>query len=127
MQLKGVLMEGVKIELDKMRIVRFDWNALAAYDDVAKESLLISAQTGNVTFSMLLNMLWAGLIHEEPSLSPKRVGVILTDSWTKKGKTPGELLVVLREAMQLSGLFEMHKEETPKKKRAARKSKTLES
>jgi hypothetical protein len=64
---------GVRIELDKVRQLRYDLNALSALEDKLGVSItgLEDIQVGMRT---IRSMLWAGLIHEDPEITEEFVG-----------------------------------------------------
>lgn len=72
----------VSVRLDRVRKLRFDFNALAEFEELMGVSLLAAMQDfqqddrGNVSFSFktLRAMLWAGLLHEEPTLTVRQAG-----------------------------------------------------
>ncbi|MDQ7790138.1 MAG: hypothetical protein RDU41_08810 [Clostridia bacterium] len=67
----------IKVQLDKERSLHYDLNAFIAleeyYGDV--DSALAAFETGSM--KALRSVLWAGLIHEDDSLTPKDVGVLV--------------------------------------------------
>ncbi|MFA4885450.1 MAG: hypothetical protein WC601_06720 [Desulfotomaculaceae bacterium] len=66
----------VEIELDKVRTLRYNLNALAELED--KIGVPLSA-LNNLSMGMkqIRAFLWAGLIHEDPDLDEKTVGELV--------------------------------------------------
>jgi hypothetical protein len=72
----GKFAKYVEIELDRPRRLLYNLNAMAAYEDkTGKNFLDISNETVNAT--LLRVVLWAGLIHEDKSLTVEQVGELL--------------------------------------------------
>lgn len=68
----------VKIMLDREREIRYDLNALVALEEKyggLKELMTVKANLKNIRF-----LLWAGLIHEDPSLTEGQVGAMVEPS-----------------------------------------------
>lgn len=75
MKLEDIREKKVKIEIgDKTRHLRFDMNAFAELEQMygSVEKAIKSLQSGNI--KSIINILWAGLIHEDAKLTPKAVG-----------------------------------------------------
>ena len=60
--------KGVTIELDKPRTLRYGMNALAAIEDLSGKTLM-SLDLNSVGIKDLLIIVYAGLCHEDKSLS----------------------------------------------------------
>ena len=71
--------KSIPIQLDKQRHLRFDFNALCALEDELGLSIakLGNILAGSVGLKDLRAIVWAGLIHEDESLSVKDVGNFL--------------------------------------------------
>ena len=63
----------VEITLDKPRHLRYTLNSLIALEERAKISL-VGLETAPKTPALLRDILWAGLIHEDPGLTVEAVG-----------------------------------------------------
>lgn len=63
----------VSVELDKVRVIRFTMNALAEIEDNLGVPL---SELENVTMTIknVRTILWAGLIHEDATLTAQEVG-----------------------------------------------------
>lgn len=72
----------VPVELDKRRNIIFDLRSFAELDEVygSKQTALLSLQTGSLKH--VRTWLWAGLLHEDRSLTMEDVGHLFT--YTKK-------------------------------------------
>jgi hypothetical protein len=66
----------VSIELDRLRKLRFDTNALAELED-AMGKPITQLTDANVGIKALRAMLWAGLLHESPDLTIKEAGQLM--------------------------------------------------
>lgn len=60
----------VPIQLDKPRQLHFDWAAIAEFEEVTGKPFHLSfGKDGkDIGVSLMRKMLWAGLIHEDPTL-----------------------------------------------------------
>jgi hypothetical protein len=74
----------ITVRLDRVRTLRFDFNALAEFEDAMGVSMIYAFQSfgdqGNgpdVSMKAVRAMLWAGLLHEEPKLTLRRAGELL--------------------------------------------------
>ena len=65
---------GIAILLDKERHLKFDLNAMAAYEEATGESLLGGLAKESIGARQLRALLWACLIHEDEKLTLKEVG-----------------------------------------------------
>ena len=66
----------VGIRLDRVRILKYTFNALAEFEDLTGKSVssIFTNAEESMSFVMIRNLVWAGLIHEDPSLTPAKVG-----------------------------------------------------
>jgi hypothetical protein len=62
----------IAIELDKVRHLRFDLNAMSAYEDATGNSSFSIGD--NINAKNIRALLWASLIHEDEDLTIKQVG-----------------------------------------------------
>lgn len=62
----------IPIQLDRMRHLRFDLNAMAAYEDETGKSAFSIGD--NINAKSIRALLWASLIHEDETLTIKQVG-----------------------------------------------------
>jgi hypothetical protein len=67
----------VEIELDKLRHLRMDFNALAKVEEVTGKSFLNGVSWQNMTVRDYRALLWACLIHEDPELTLEDVGAMV--------------------------------------------------
>lgn len=67
----------VKIMLDKPRTLKFDLNALAAFEDTTGKSFLRGLSLSGLTTKDLRALIWAGLLHEDPALTLEQVGAMV--------------------------------------------------
>jgi hypothetical protein len=67
----------VKIELDKERTLRFDFNALSAFEEQTGLSSLDPTVWRSSNAKTIRAFLWSALIHEDESLTLKSVGAMI--------------------------------------------------
>ncbi len=74
---KGRPTEGLfEIELDKKRLMKFDFNTLADAETMTGTNLL--AGLSNPSAGEIRAILWASLLHEDPALQLRDVGSMMT-------------------------------------------------
>jgi len=83
--------KGVTINLDKPRTLRYGINALAKIEDITGKSLA-SLDFTNVSIKDLLAIIYAGLYHEDKSLTIENVGDLIDEygSLEEIAKSVGE-------------------------------------
>jgi len=76
--LKDVKPVTVSLVLDKERTIKYDLNAFAELEDTygSMEQAFAAMQSGSMKAARTL--LWAGLLHEDESLTPRKVGALVT-------------------------------------------------
>ena len=68
----------VPIRLDRVRTLKYTFNAFAEFEELTGQSIQATFQNAdNLGFGSLRNLLWAGLTHEESSLTIKKVGELI--------------------------------------------------
>lgn len=94
--LKDVKPKAIKIMLDKERTLLFDLNAFAELEEIygSVEGAMEVLEKGSM--KAIINMLWAGLVHEDETLTKKQVGAMLGIA-TLEGMTE-QLMAALGEA-----------------------------
>jgi len=70
--------KGITIELDRPRTLRYGMNALAKIEDITKKSI-ISIDLNNIGIRDLLAIIYAGLYHEDKSLTVEKVGDLVDE------------------------------------------------
>jgi hypothetical protein len=65
----------IPIELDKPRTLRYDWNALAEFED--RTGVPITEIGKKVSIKTLRALLFCGLKHEDPTLTEEAVGAMI--------------------------------------------------
>lgn len=90
---------------DRPRNLRFDVNALADLEDRAKAGIAQLFSEERIGLNALRLMLWAGLKHEDRTLTVERVGDMLSE-YLSKGGSLEEVTQILSEAVEACGLFE---------------------
>ena len=66
---------GIKIIFDKERTLKFDLNAMIAFEEVVGKSLFDGTfKPEDISPKELRAMLWACLLHEDDTLTEKQVG-----------------------------------------------------
>ena len=66
----------VKIDLDKERTLRFDFNAMANYEEATGANAILM-DWAKATAKQIRALMWACLLHEDPSLTIEQVGGML--------------------------------------------------
>lgn len=72
----GKISKIVEITLDKPRRLLFNLNAMAAYERETGKNFL-DLPKENVSATLLRTLLWAGLMHEDKSLTIEQVGAFM--------------------------------------------------
>ena len=68
----------VPIRLDRVRTLKFTFNAFAEFEELTGSSIqTVFQDPEKIGFGSLRNLLWAGLTHEEPTLTVKKVGELI--------------------------------------------------
>lgn len=70
--------KGITITLDKPRTLRYGMNALAKIEDITGKTLM-SLDLNNVGIKDLLTIVYAGLCHEDKSLTLDAVGDLIDE------------------------------------------------
>lgn len=105
-------MDKIAIELDRTRYLRFTFEAVALFDERNAVPLAQVINEGDVRFSTLLNMLWAGLTDDDPKVTRKQVSDLLEKYWFDSGKTLDELMKVINDGIEKSNKFSQGKKKT---------------
>lgn len=108
----------VIIKLDKPRKLRYTINAMATLEDLTGKpfaSFVAGFNEESFSFKDLRALVWAGLIDEDPSLTPEDVGNLLD-----KTQDLTEVLMKVGEALQtaLGGQKKVTKEQNETEKEA---------
>ena len=79
----------VPIRLDRVRTLKYTFNAFAEFEELTGNSIqTVFADPQNLGFGSIRNLLWAGLTHEDASLTVTKVGELIEladgDNLTKK-------------------------------------------
>ena len=69
----------VPVTLDKPRTLVIDFNALCRVEEVTGQSMLVGAPAFS-SMIVLRALTWAGLLHEDPTLTLEAVGAMLGDA-----------------------------------------------
>ena len=75
---RTVQRKGVTITLDRPRTLRYGMNALAKIEDITGKTIM-SLDLNNVSIKDLLAIVYAGLCHEDQTLTPEKVGDLIDD------------------------------------------------
>lgn len=70
--------KSVTIELDKARNMRYGMNALVKIEELIGKSIT-NIDLANLSINELRNIIFAGLVHEDNSLTPEIVGNLIDD------------------------------------------------
>ena len=79
----------VPIRLDRVRTLKFTFNAFAEFETMTGQSIQgVFSDSESIGFNMMRNLLWAGLMHEDATLTVKKAGELMEladgDNLTKK-------------------------------------------
>jgi len=97
--------EGIEIVLDRPRRVRYTWGDLKALQQrLSKPVGEIVADLGKLDVNAIQHLLFAGLHHEDARLRFDDVGGLI-EKYVDGGKTLGDVLWVVNEALTQSGFF----------------------
>lgn len=69
--------KAIKIKLDKERTLRFDLNAMAELEEKFGDIQAVFGVMQNQSMKGIRTVLWAALVHEDESLTEKRVGQLI--------------------------------------------------
>ncbi|MCK9591881.1 MAG: hypothetical protein M0Q91_07725 [Methanoregula sp.] len=94
----------ITIELDRLREIRFTYNALVSAQKERGLGILAMLDDNNDGPETVRALLWAGLIHEDKSLTPEKVGDLM-DLYIKSGKDPAEIPKSIFKALDEHGAF----------------------
>jgi hypothetical protein len=106
----------IPIELDKMRNLRFDINAMADFEEVYGKTLMELLATGMISFSGLRALLWAGLKHEDKQLGaagPQKAGEIAQAWIDKSNGDVTQLTQIVTDALIKSGFATVEPADDP--------------
>lgn len=99
----------VNITLDKQRRIRLGFMALEALESVEGNGLeALKRMNHNMSVRLIRNILWAGLLEDDPEITPEQVSKILNDF------DLGEVLEKLLEAV--NGALDRKNEPTGEEK-----------
>lgn len=108
-KIRNPIASAITVELDKPRTLILDFNAFAAFREATGKELpdlvsglykfdeqtgaLIADKAAWMTSGQILAMVWAGLLHEDPSLTMQQVGRYMS------GRNHTELFAAALESM----------------------------
>lgn len=103
----------IPIDFDKPRQLKFDLAAIRDLEaQMEGEPLgVIVGRLANLGINALVTALWAGLKHEDRTITPHLVTVRL-DAYLKAGRPLRKLADAINDALEESGLFKGAGEET---------------
>lgn len=97
--------EQVEVILDRPRTVKFTWPDLKALQSrLGKPLGDIMVDLGKLDVVAIQHVLFAGLRHDDQKLRFDDVGAMI-EAFVAGGKTVGDVLYVINEAMAASGYF----------------------
>jgi|TARA_R110000824_G_scaffold190282_3_gene371747 hypothetical protein len=68
----------VPIRLDRVRTLKFTFNAFAEFETMTGQSIQgVFSDSESIGFNMMRNLLWAGLMHEDATLTVKKTGELM--------------------------------------------------
>ncbi|MBM4439633.1 MAG: hypothetical protein FJ027_04365 [Candidatus Rokubacteria bacterium] len=94
------------ITLDRERRLRFDVNAIAAFEERFDNAPIhtILQPSKPVGLKTVRELLYAGLLHEDETMTPKRAGALLEDFLAKGGEFSA-IVAPLTKAVESSTLL----------------------
>lgn len=95
--------KAIPIELDKLRRLRFDINALSDFEEAMGTGIMAAMKT-NMGIRAIRTMCWAGLKWEDRGLTQERMGTIL-QKYLEGGGSLEVISESLARAVAESGLF----------------------
>jgi hypothetical protein len=99
----------IPIELDRVRHISFSVNAYRDAETVAGMGIVAMVHPRNIGFKTIQALLWAGLRHEDPTLTLDGVGVLM-DLWPlKNGRKFTDLEEIVVQAIEEHGWFSVAK------------------
>ena len=117
MQIRGGKMSSIMpIEIDRMRHIKFDLNAMMDLEASIGRTLTQATMPLNPMMSSIsttVNVLWAGLKWEDPKLSTKDAGNLAQEWTVKSGGNYGDLNDVLLRALIDAGWLQESPSEQP--------------
>lgn len=84
----------VSVNLDKPRKLKYSFNAFCELEDAGMD--LMHLQDGKVKFKDIRLLLWAGLLHELPDITPEEAGELIDQGNLQ------EISEAVAEAIQLA-------------------------
>ncbi|QQK75096.1 hypothetical protein HUG15_05745 [Salicibibacter cibarius] len=101
----------VRVELDgEEKLLRFDFNAMADFEDVMGYGLFAAVQEGQIGFRTIRAFYWAGLKWKEKGLTIDRTGQILGKE-LNNGTDLQDLMSPIEKALTNSGIIPDQDEE----------------
>lgn len=67
----------VIIPLDKERTFKLDFKAFMAFEKISGKNVMAAGVWQDMKASDIVTLLWAGLLHEEPALTPEQVAELI--------------------------------------------------
>lgn len=99
---------------DRPRHLRFDVNAISDLEELL--GMGVGEIVGNPKlsgFRTVRGLVWAGLKHEDPTITPQKAGDLMQDFMEKTGKGIEVIASLVSQAILESGAFDTKKKENP--------------
>ena len=97
--------KGIAVQYDKPRIMKFEFESIVDFERAAGMALT-AIDFSQMGFFLLQTIVWAGLKHEDATLTQSATGKLLQKLITEKIKTFEEIGTDIQEALKESGLFD---------------------
>lgn len=97
-------MENYVIQLDKTRLLKYDFNAFAEFEEQTGKTVMSLISGNDFGFTTIRSLLWAGLRANYPSITIGMTGTILQKA-IDDGKDFQEIFQHIIKALQKSGMF----------------------
>jgi len=94
----------VAVTLDKPRMLRFDYNAIADLQEQAGLSMADMMDESKLGFGTIRSFVWAGLKHEDPTMTTRKAGELIQGYLENGGKIE-QLMQKVVKAIMASGCF----------------------
>ena len=113
---------GVLIDLDKPRKLRFGLNAVCDLEDLVGKPISEMFPTKKeeqekMRFTTIRAIIWAGLRHEDEAITPSIAGALIDDYCEKDGNDLASVMAIVMDAFKRSGLAGGMESKNDKKKK----------
>jgi hypothetical protein len=86
----------IVLDLDRPRTLRVDYSTIILFENQTKVSFQKAFSEEGFSFRYYRDLIWAGLVHQDPELTPKEVEGLVSQA---PGKTYGEKMAYVINAI----------------------------